>query len=92
MTNSNTMTTKSNCITCSNPAYHKLSYEGLYDANSWEGLYCLECLVKKLRGMVFVWNKRIKKYCQNCNGELQDKRSKICKRCDGSIYVMEKSK
>jgi len=74
------------CITCPNYAYHKLSYEGLGDSVSWEGKYCLECLVKKLRGMVEIWNGRIKKYCDNCQGELKDKRMKRCDRCAGRVY------
>jgi len=75
---------------CSNNAYHKLSYEGLADSVSWEENYCLECFVKKLRGMVEVWNDRIKKYCNNCQIELQDKRMKICDRCAGRVYIPNK--
>ena len=75
------------CITCPNTAYHKLSFEGLADTTKWEGNYCLECLVAKLRGMTTVWNNKIKKYCKNCQGELQDKRMKICNRCNGTMYI-----
>lgn len=74
------------CITCNNMAEHQLSYSNLQNEVNWIGNYCTICFVKKLRGMVQVWNSKIKKFCSKCNVELKDKRFDRCDKCLGLVY------
>lgn len=49
------------CITCDNAAEHSLKYDKHFnDYVHWEGDYCTDCFVKKLRGMATVWSKYLK--------------------------------
>lgn len=47
------------CCTCDEEAIHHLKYAKLFhDYIQWEGDYCNDCFVKKLRGMAKVWGKK----------------------------------
>ncbi len=79
-------TSNSTCILCGDKAEHNLGYRDLRGKVAWYGDYCTNCFVQKLRGMVSVWNSRIKKQCKKCGNDLKDKRMKVCDDCQGMVF------
>jgi len=55
------MTDNRKCILCACGAVHHIVYTNLLENDSWNGLYCTKCFIKKLQGMYQVHKRRLVK-------------------------------